>query len=328
MARKHLLSKITGQTSMEAVSKPVEDRAAYARRGASRSMMQTLDEMAENSMRLLEGEAIVQLDPAVLDPSPFADRIGEDPEQFQALVSAIQAMGQSSPILVRPHPESDQRFIIVYGHRRAKAARELGVPVRAVIKPLEEISHVIAQGQENTARSDLTFIEKALFAKKLLGSGISKDDIKKALTVDDTLLSRMLSVAEQVPPSVLDAIGAAKGIGRDRWEELKKLMLLPGKSAAAVDLADKGVLDDMPQQERFAFLFEALKSRTSSRRTNAVRQPERSWTLTNSSVKVVAKDGGRVFTLAVKSKEASEFGSYISENLERFYEDYLRSKAT
>ena len=57
--------------------------------------------------------------------------------------------------------------MIVFGHRRAKVARDLGINVRAVVKPLADIEHVIAQGQENTARADLSFIERALFAQKL-----------------------------------------------------------------------------------------------------------------------------------------------------------------
>ena len=44
------------------------------------------------------------------------------------------------------------------------------------------------------------------------------------------LLSRMLSVTETVPRAVLEAIGAAKGIGRDRWEELKKLVQIPANA--------------------------------------------------------------------------------------------------
>ena len=128
-------------------------------------MMQSLDEMAENSMRVLEGETVVKLDPDLLDASAFADRISDDEEEFAGLVEAIKQAGQSSPILVRPHPDEPNRYMIVYGHRRARAAKELGIKVRAVIKPLQDIAHVIAQGQENTARANLSFIEKSLFAK-------------------------------------------------------------------------------------------------------------------------------------------------------------------
>ncbi len=43
--------------------------------------------------------------------------------------------------------------------------------------------------------------------------GQSKETIKAALVVDDTLLSRMLSVAETIPAVVIDAIGAARTVG-------------------------------------------------------------------------------------------------------------------
>lgn len=328
MARKHLLSNISGpQVKDTSIVKPSERRAEYARRGASRSMMQTLDEMAENSMRLLEGEAIIQLDPAMLDPSPFRDRIGEDQDEFKALLGAIREVGQSSPILVRPHPEVEGRYLIVYGHRRAKVAKELGTTVRAVVKPLEDIGHIISQGQENTARADLTFIEKALFAKKLLSSGISKDDIKKTLTIDDTLLSRMFAVVDHIPMQVLDAIGAAKGVGRDRWEHLKKIILHPTKATDAITLISGGLLDGVPLDRRFSALMDAL-SKSKTRKPASSRPAERNWSLAQNSVKVATKDAGRSFTLAVKAKDASGFGAYLSENLERLYEEFQQSAET
>lgn len=324
MARKNLLSSVTASTSGDTLqTRSSEARAEYARRGASKSMMLTLDEMAENTMRVLDGEVIVQLDPTLLDPSPFRDRIGENEEAFQALLSAISEVGQSSPILVHPHPEVEGRFVIVYGHRRVKVARVLGTTVRAVIKSLSDIKlRVISQGQENTARDDLTFIEKARFAKDLLDSGaLTKEEVKKALTIDDTLLSRMLAVAEHIPTSVLDALGAAKGVGRDRWEELKKLLLPPAKAAHAVELAEGGELEQVPQEERFAALMDSL-SKARARKQTPNRPSQRNWSLAENTVKVTTKDAGRSFTLAVKSKDASGFGAYLSENLERLYEEF------
>lgn len=323
MARKHLLANIGGPQTPEApAARPAEGRAEYARRGASRSMMQTLDEMAENSMRLLEGEAIVQLDPALLDPSPYADRLGDDPAAFSALVAAIRDIGQSSPILVRPNPDDPQRYIIVYGHRRARAARELGIPVRAIVKAQADINHVvIAQGQENTARSNLSFIEKALFARKLLAAGLSRDDIRRALTLDDTLLSRMLAVVEHVPGAVLEAIGAARGVGRDRWEQLKKDLQPPDRQSAALAWAQGSALESVPADQRFADLVAAL--RASGRRKAPPRRPAgKSWSLANSAVEVATRESGRTFTLSLKARTAAGFGAYLCANLERLYAEF------
>ncbi|WP_234843352.1 plasmid partitioning protein RepB [Sinorhizobium meliloti] len=327
MARKHLLTNI-GATAADRQVKnsPSESRVEYARRGASRSMMQSLDEMAENSMRVLEGETIISLDPDLLEASPFADRIDGSDDDFAALVAAIAQAGQSSPILVRPDPDVAGRFIIVYGHRRARAARQLGIPVRAVVKPIEDIAHVIAQGQENTARSDLTFIEKALFGRKLIGSGIDKDTVKSALTIDDTLLSRMLAVAEHVPEDVLDALGSARGVGRDRWEELKKLLLLPGKAALASNLVRSDEFARIEIGERFSVLLSELKKKTKSKKTAVTKPEEKSWSLAENAVKVATKDSGRGFILALKAKDASRFGAYLSEHLERLYEEFQKTE--
>lgn len=325
MARKHLLANVSASIlSNENANSPSGSRSEYARRGASRSMMQSLDEMAENSMRMLEGDTIVSLDPHSLDGSFVADRIDESPEDFQALLDAIRTAGQSSPILVRPHPDEPGRYMIVYGHRRAKAARELGITVRAVIKPLEDIAHVIAQGQENTARASLTFIEKALFARKLLNSGMTKETAKSALTIDDTLLSRMLAVVEIVPEPVLDAIGSAKGVGRDRWEELKKLLLVPAKSELALEIAKSEAFQQLGFDTRFSLLLDQLKNGKKPK-VAAPKNSARSWMIANHAVSASASQSGKSFTLALKSKDAARFGTYLSDRLERLYEEFQQS---
>ena len=64
MARKDLLASVTASLTQEHPVHPAsEARAEYAKRGASRSMMQSLDELAENSVRMLDGETVVSIDP-------------------------------------------------------------------------------------------------------------------------------------------------------------------------------------------------------------------------------------------------------------------------
>ena len=312
MARKNLLASVTASIAPVTGS---EARAEYAKRGASRSMMQSLDEMAENSMRLLDGETVVSLDPALIDGSFVSDRIEDSDEEYRELREAIRRSGQSSPILVRPHPEVPGRYMIVFGHRRAKVANDLGVNVRAVIKPMADIAHIVAQGQENTARANLSFIEKALFAKKLADMGQTKDTIKSALTIDDTLLSRMLSVVEAVPDAVLEAVGAAKGVGRDRWEDLKKLVQVPANAVRAVGFVSSEGFGEMQSDERFALLLNVLKSSKKPKKGGGSAKAK-TWAPADKSVSVTAKANGKAFTLALKAKDGPRFGGWISENLE------------
>ncbi|WP_395517438.1 plasmid partitioning protein RepB [Pseudorhizobium flavum] len=328
MARKNLLASVTasikGDTAPAEVS---EARADYTKRGASRSMLQSLDEMAEASLRMIGGETVVSLDPNLLDGSFIADRIGEQADDFEALKEAIRKSGQSTPILVRPHPDATGQYQIIFGHRRAKAARELGIQVRAVIKQMADIEHVIAQGQENTARADLTFIEKALFARRLLDRGMTKEVAKSALTVDDTLLSRMLSVVETVPETVLEAIGAGKGIGRDRWEELKKLVLIPANTSKAVEfVASEEFKDAQGRGEGFNQLLAHLKVKAKKPKRAGSSAAADAWAPENKAVIIASKSKPKGYSLEFTEKDAKPFGEFIRSQLDDLYEAFRKSE--
>lgn len=320
LARKNLLTNVMEpDASEEGVARPNATRY-----GASRSMRLSIDELAESTKRMLAGETVVSLDTALIDGSFVSDRIGGADEDFDALRTAIGEHGQTTPILVRPHPEAEGRYMIVFGHRRTRAARDLGVPVRAVVKNIADIAHVVAQGQENTARANLSFIEKALFGKKLLDMGQGKETIKAALTVDDTLLSRMLSVADTISPAVIEAIGAAKGVGRDRWEELKRLVLEPAAAAAASGFVASGEFPAADAAERFNALLQHLKTRRAPARRRLARPT--TWVADDKMVSADFRRVGKTFSLSLKSKDANGFGEYLSTNLGTLYQAFKASK--
>ena len=312
--RKNLLASVTKAPSPQGQT---EARSEYARRGASRSMMMSIDELAENAKRMSSGEAVVELDPSLVDGSFVQDRLGDDAEDFAALKNAIRLQGQSTPILVRLHPERDGRYMTVFGHRRLKAARELGVPVRAIIKDMEAITHVIMQGQENSARANLSFIERALFVRRLQDAGQAKDVIKVALSIDDTLLSRMLSVVETVPVSVIEALGPLKNVGRDRWEALKKLLLRPQALQRAKQVIETKEFLEKEPTARFDHLMTAVK--ISGRRPVPPGSLPIKWEPKDASVKVEIRRSGQNFNISLGASNARAFGDFISSQLDELY---------
>jgi ParB family transcriptional regulator, chromosome partitioning protein len=289
-------------------------------------MLQSLDELAENSIKMLSGETVVSIDPDDLDDSFVSDRIDENDEDYAQLRAAIKQSGQSTPILVRPHPDTAGRYMIVFGHRRAKVARELGIPVRAIVKAIADIEHVVAQGQENAARSDLSFIEKALFAQRLLDRGMTKSTVKAALTVDDTLLSRMLSVAEGIPKPVLSRVGAAKGVGRDRWEELKKLVQNPANAERSVEFVETDEFAEAQgNQQGFNLLLNFLKS-TRKPRSARVARASKEWAPEDRSLVVAVKPRSGGLSMEFKDKGAKPFGEWLAKNLDGLYEAFRKSE--
>lgn len=165
----------------------------------------------------LKARAVVDLDAHLIDAGGLADRLEHDPADHARLLASLRDYGQQVPVLVRPHPAAPGRYRVVYGRRRIRALRELGLPVKALVRELDDVGAVLAQGQENTARRDLSFIEKANFARQMAEAGFERRIVCDALAIDKTVLSRMLSVTERVPHGLIALVGSAPGIGRDRW---------------------------------------------------------------------------------------------------------------
>lgn len=325
MARKNPFAKLMNETLMNEPSRSSNVAHDYTVKGASRSILSTIDELAERADQLLQGETVVELDPDVIDASFVQDRMDEDGSEFEALVAAIRERGQDSPILVRPHPVSSGRYMVVFGHRRLNAVRVLGRKVRAVVKALDDRDHVIAQGQENSARSDLSFIEKALFAQKLVALNYDSDNktVLLALSIDRATLSKMLSVSN-IAADILDILGAAKAPGRDRWYELSQLLDIP-RNIERLRVALEDVdLDTLDGDTRFNLVFDLLKHK---KKAGVVRHTKQNqWGASDRSVMADIRSDGKKYTLALKAKDAVEFGDYITSNLDALYAAFRDSQ--
>lgn len=324
MARKNPFAAI-----MDSDGKPAESPVAldYTIKGASRSIISSIDEMAAHADKLLEGETIVEIDPDLVDESFAKDRVNIDKSDYETdyrqVLDSIRQSGQNTPALIRPHPNSSGRYMLVFGRLRHRAAKELGIKLRAVVKKMSDREHVIAQGQENNARANTSFIEKALFAADIIRNNYDTDNSTAlaAIGVDKPTLSKMLSVAS-LEPKLIEAIGRAKGIGRDRWYELKLLLDKPGNIEIALGVAEDVGVSELSSEEKFERVTTALKA-TKGKRPQKQQVDEKTWSLSKNAVKVSTRGTGRSFTLALKSKDATSFGAFVSRRLERLYDEFL-----
>ncbi len=323
MARKNIFESVMrDKPAVEQTSAPVEN--VSRRFGAAKSLSASIDELAKQASQRLDGETVVELDPVDLDVSFVADRMPEtDDQEYRELLEAIRERGQDSPILVRPHPQSSGRYMIVFGHRRARVARELGIKVKAVIKPLADLEHILSQGQENSARANLSFIERVFFAARLEAKGFDREAIQAALTVDYQTLSKMLTIPKAIPEEILLAIGPAKGIGRDRWLELRKLIEMPGKKDAAFELIETVSFKAVASPDRFEQLYGYLKGgRQKKPITKSASRPGSTWTAPDRSLNVVIKQTGKTATLALGAANGQRFADWLSRNLDELYTSF------
>jgi ParB family chromosome partitioning protein len=228
-----------------------------------RSQMQ--DQMRE---RVNDGAHLVEILPEQIDASFAADRFTQEDEAgFAAFVEDIRAHGQQVPVLLRPHPLAPERFQIAYGHRRWRAAQRLGARVRALVKPLSDAELVVAQGQENAQRRDLSFIEKAFFARSLDEKGFDRATLCAALAVQTAEITRLLNVARAVPEALAMAIGPAPKTGRPRWLALVAALALPGAIAQAEAVQKTAAFALAANSDaRFAQVLEAVSARPEPQR--------------------------------------------------------------
>jgi ParB family chromosome partitioning protein len=189
--------------------------------GATQRTLSDIRDAHDRLQALVAAGGGLELDPTAIDPSPFPDRLPDDTDSaFEEFKKLIGQEGQKISIQVRTHPEAPGRYQIVYGHRRWRACRGLGIKVKAILTELTDAELVVAQGIENAARQDLSWIERALFVDRMDKAGIKPRDIRAALSVDDPELARLRQVCRAIPVDLIEAIGRAPKVGRPRWVEL------------------------------------------------------------------------------------------------------------
>lgn len=269
----------------------------------------------EIERRLSEGQAVVELDPSLIDQSIVLDRLGVSDEKRASLVDQIREHGQQVPILVRPHPQDGARYQVAYGHRRLAAVRQLGRTVRAVVRDLTDEQLVVSQGQENNSRSDLSYIERCYFATKLEARGFSRDVIMASLGVDKAALSRMIALVARLPAEIIEAIGTAESVGRQKWAELADLLEEKGKRAKVIKAVQEPEFAARTSDERFQAIHDLVKT--------TAKKPDRTvWTAANGSRLVNISDGETKMTFAFDKRIEPEFASFVRGRLQALYDEF------
>lgn len=300
MARKNLLKGL-----MEAMPAQPDTTLPRYERGAIGAVSKSIDD--------LKRRAIIDVPPDMIDNAGLRDRLDEDPEGMAALQDSIREYGQQVPVLLRHSPNVEGRYEVVYGRRRVAALKALRQPVKAMVRHLNDRELIIAQGQENSARKDLSFIEKALFAQQMAKVGYERKIICDALSIDKTVISRMLTVADTLPQKLVLKIGSAPAIGRDRW-----LALVKRARGAETELMLQAAQGDSSDQ-RFEAVFDALAP------ARAVAAAPHRLTGQDGTILGEARPGKQKMVIELTGA-GREFGDWLADHLDEVHRNWLKSK--
>jgi ParB family chromosome partitioning protein len=318
MARRNLFQPPPPPNTDSTAAPTGEQKSRFPNTGAMSGVKSTLKDVASNAVRDISVDMIEENGPK--------DRLSFTDADVVTLAESIKAHGQQVPIMVRPIADKPGHYRIVYGRRRLRALRSLGVPAKALVRSLSDEEAILAQGQENTQRLDPSFIEKALFAAELATSGYEQAVILDALAVDKPMLSRMTKVARSIPKPVIELIGSAHGIGRRRWEELAD-QAQDGSLDLEQIIASLGLEAAKNSDDRFGLVSAAVTQAKKSLATkNSVASPTLSIKLHDGTALAEVKETARTLTFKLSKSEAPEFAQWMRNNAEaeltRLYETW------
>ena len=202
-----------------------------------------------------------------------------------------------------------------------RIAKSLGRPVLAIVRPLTDEELAIVQGQENSARTNLSFIERALFAHMLEARGFSITTILAALGVDKTQLSRLISAVSRTSSDLIEAVGAAPKVGLPRWTELAKQVRSAGALERAQKLIATAKFKALSTDERFERLLEHLSDQ---------KQPDgaKSELIVDDIAIGMIRRGRRTTTLKIDNTAAPAFADYLAGALDGIFKAWKTGLAT
>ncbi|MFQ5774669.1 MAG: ParB/RepB/Spo0J family partition protein [Kiloniellaceae bacterium] len=187
----------------------------------------------------LDGPAVRLVPTEHLHSNRLQPRSDFDEAALQALADSIEVNGMLQPIIVRPHPNRQDRYEVVAGERRWRAARVARIPrVPVVVREVSDREALALALIENVHRQDLTPLETAEGYRRLMEEfGHSQDDLARVVgksrsQVSNTL--RLLGLPAAVKQMLRDghlSAGHARALaGAERPEELARRIVAKGLS--------------------------------------------------------------------------------------------------
>jgi ParB family transcriptional regulator, chromosome partitioning protein len=150
----------------------------------------------------LIGDRLANLPLDLLQRGKYQPRMDMRPESLSELADSIKSQGLVQPILVRPlpreNPSESQRYEIIAGERRWRAAQMAGIgEIPAVIRDVPDEAAVVMALIENIQRENLNPLEEARALSRLIEEfGLTHQGASEAVGRSRAAVSNLLRLME------------------------------------------------------------------------------------------------------------------------------------
>lgn len=137
----------------------------------------------------------------LIDRSRYQPRADFNEEALQELADSIRAQGVIQPVVVRPLSEHPNRYELIAGERRWRAAQLAGLhEIPAVIREVDDQAAMAMALIENIQRQALNPMEEAIALNRLIGEfGLTHEQTAEAVGRSRAAVSNMLRLLNLEP---------------------------------------------------------------------------------------------------------------------------------
>lgn len=143
--------------------------------------------------RVRSSQGLFDIPIALIDPNPNQPRHQIQGEGLEDLIESIRQHGILQPLIVMP---AGQRYQLIAGERRFRAAEQLGLPtVPAIMRESRELEQLQLAIVENVQRQDLNPVEEALAYQQLMEEfGMTQEQIAKKVGKRRTTIANAIRI--------------------------------------------------------------------------------------------------------------------------------------
>ena len=157
-------------------------------------------DLVQTATEQKQGEAIMELSIAEIQPNPFQPRLYFDPAQLEELSNSIREYGVLQPVIVRL---VDGKYQVVSGERRFRASMLAGKEsIPALIRQLSDREVAEMALIENLQREDLNYFEEAEgYARLIQEFQITQEEVAKKMGKSQPTIAnklRLLQISQRV----------------------------------------------------------------------------------------------------------------------------------
>jgi len=144
---------------------------------------------------------LLELPVSVISTNPNQPRKGFDEEALASLTASVRELGVLQPVLVRPL--ADEKYELIAGERRWRAAKRAGLPsLPAIVREVDDTTSLEQALVENLHRADLNALEEAAAYQQLIEDfHLTHDQVAARVGKSRAAVTNTLRLF-QLPPAI------------------------------------------------------------------------------------------------------------------------------